>query len=65
MLYDVNVKTLEVLNDNGYNIVSGEDLIEANQTLTKNSKTVIAVQGSEIVKALGGIRCLTHPLVRD
>ena len=67
--YARNLKTLEALQEHGYQIISAGELLDGVKTgLTQPEKlksTIITVRSSELTRAGGGPHCLTMPLVRE
>ena len=63
--YSFNVKTLEALNNNGYEIISSEDFLKKNKNIDSYKKLVVTIDGSEIARGSGGCRCMTMPLERE
>lgn len=64
--YDRNYKTLDALQNRGYQILSPEKFLNdvANWKQT-SEKYIITISGSEMVRGRGGMRCLTLPLARE
>lgn len=67
VLYDRNVRTAQVLADQGYDVLAGEDLLLGRHELQleRCGKTCLLLSSNEISRARGGPHCLTHPLVRE
>ncbi len=63
--YQRNIHTLEALNQNGYDIVEAEELLNGSKTIDFSKKTVITVPGSELARGGGGARCMTMPFHRE
>ena len=63
--YDFNLKTLEALSKNGYEVVSAENFIAKKRNIDTYKKLVITINGSEMARGSGGCRCMTMPLERD
>jgi arginine deiminase len=66
VLYGRNRATLQVLNQNGFEIM-GPDRYIANAALYARTaqRLVVALPGSELSRGRGGPRCLTLPLARQ
>lgn len=62
--YSRNVHTLENMNQNGFEILSAQDIIEGKIKLKDYKKYVIAFDGSELSRGGGGARCMTMPVKR-
>ena len=62
--YNRNVHTLEGLSEDGYEIIRGRDLIDGRASLPEKGKCVLTIDGSELSRGGGGVRCMTMPFRR-
>jgi arginine deiminase len=62
--YDRNEATLRELEGAGFRCVSATDFLTGNVKVRDGERSVITVEGSEIVRGGGGPRCMTLPLRR-
>ena len=62
--YGRNVKTLDELNKNGFEIMAATDMIEGKTHPDNYKKCVITIEGSELSRGGGGARCMTMPVRR-
>jgi arginine deiminase len=63
--YQRNEGTLNELSKAGFRVVPGGELIASGQKPAENGRTVITIEGSELVRGGGGPRCMSLPLRRD
>ena len=67
-MYNCNDYTILELEKNGYKHISSSSLYKDPLTFEKilrsDSKVVISIDGSELVKGRGGPRCMTLPIKR-
>ena len=68
IMYNCNHKTIQELEKNGYKHITSQlfkyDTASFEKFLRNNSKVVISIDGSELVKGRGGPRCMTLPIKR-
>jgi arginine deiminase len=62
--YARNTKTLEALNNNGFEVLKANDLIKCKLKIEDYDKYVVAIDGSELPRGGGGARCMTMPVSR-
>ncbi|MDB4126171.1 arginine deiminase family protein, partial [Candidatus Marinimicrobia bacterium] len=69
IMYNCNDKTIQELEKNGYRHITSklfkEDIKSFEKIVRSNSKVVISIDGSELVKGRGGPRCMTLPIKRS
>jgi len=68
IMYNCNDYTILELEKNGYKHISSQsfytDPLTFEKVLRSDSKVVISINGSELVKGRGGPRCMTLPIKR-
>ncbi|OUT40296.1 MAG: hypothetical protein CBB66_02865 [bacterium TMED6] len=68
LMYNCNDNTILELEKNGYKHLSSKsfykDTLTFDKVLRSDSKVVISINGSELVKGRGGPRCMTLPIKR-
>jgi arginine deiminase len=62
--YARNTKTLEALNNNGFEVLKANDLVKCRLKIEDYTKYVVAIDGSELPRGGGGARCMTMPVSR-
>ncbi|MDF1576630.1 MAG: arginine deiminase family protein [Bacteroidales bacterium] len=62
--YNRNVHTLENLNQSGYEIIGAKDVLNGKTDLSTRKKYVLTIDGAELSRGGGGVRCMTMPFKR-
>ncbi|HMH35193.1 MAG TPA: arginine deiminase family protein [Puia sp.] len=67
--YDRNDKTVEAFRENGFDIITAQDLIEKFESGKADpddmEDTLILMPSAELSRARGGFHCMSMPLLRD
>jgi len=63
--YQRNEGTLNELQRMGFRVVSGTSFLTGEDRIAEGERAVITFEGSELVRAGGGPRCMTLPVLRD
>ncbi len=62
--YNRNVHTLENLQRSGYEIIGSKDVLNGKVELSTIKKYVLTIDGAELSRGGGGVRCMTMPYKR-
>ncbi len=62
--YGRNQRTLQALNNAGFNVVTAADVVNNKWDLSNGKKCIVAFEGNELSRGGGGARCMTMPVQR-
>jgi len=63
--YERNVRTIEDMNKQGFEVVTARDVAEGKVSLDNDKKMVITIKGNELSRGGGGARCMSMPVSRE
>lgn len=63
--YSRNEATIEEMGKHGFRVVSSVDFLTGDERVKDGERAVITFEGSELVRAGGGPRCMTLPVHRE
>lgn len=62
--YARNEATYRALEEHGFRVVAGQDVLAGKVDLTKEGRIAVAMDGAELSRGGGGCRCMTLPIRR-
>ncbi|MCK5856500.1 MAG: arginine deiminase [Bacteroidales bacterium] len=63
--YARNIHTLNALNNDGFEIITAEDVISGKRSVDDYKRCIVSIEGSELARGGGGARCMTMPIRRQ
>ena len=63
--YARNTRTIEAMNQKGYEVIQARDIVQGKVNLDDYKKAVVTIRGNELSRGGGGARCMTMPVNRE
>lgn len=63
--YSRNMKTIETLNQAGFEVLQADDICSGKVNMNDHKRFVVTFNASELPRGGGGARCMTMPFVRE
>lgn len=63
--YARNTYTIEQLNNNGFDVLKAQDIVEGREHPDNHTRCVVTIDGTELPRGGGGARCMTMPVSRE